>query len=60
MYPAALRIIGAFDRHCNAQGLIQDMPGWVFIDWAFVDRRGQCAALNGLFYAAMEAVKKNG
>ena len=25
------------------------MPGWVFIDWAEVDRRGQCTALNALY-----------
>ncbi len=57
MYPAALRVIGAFARHTNAQGLIQDMPGWVFVDWAFIDRRGQCAALNALFYGAMGTVR---
>lgn len=31
------------------------MPRPPFIDWAPVDRRGECAALNAIFYGALEA-----
>lgn len=55
-YPVALRVLRAHLRHTNERGLIEDMPFNVFIDWADVDRRGECAALNAIFYGALEAL----
>jgi alpha-L-rhamnosidase len=55
-YPVALRILQAHLVYVNARRLIEDMPYWVFIDWADVDRRGECTALNALFYGALEAL----
>ncbi len=39
----------------DERGLIADMPGWVFIDWADTDRRGAVAAYNALFAGACDA-----
>ncbi|MBI4979140.1 MAG: family 78 glycoside hydrolase catalytic domain [Spirochaetes bacterium] len=55
-YPHVLRIIQAHAGYIGAHGLIENMPYWVFIDWADIDKRGECAAYNALFYGALEAV----
>lgn len=53
-YPHVLKIIHAFLEYIGEHGLVADMPYGVFIDWADVDRRGECAALNALLYGALE------
>jgi hypothetical protein len=58
LYPQALRVIYSHIDYINERGLIEDMPYWVFIDWANVDRRGECAAYNAIFYGALEAISK--
>lgn len=57
-YPNALRIIYSHLDYVNEHGLIEDMPYWVFIDWADVERRGESAAYNGIFYGALETLAK--
>lgn len=55
-YPQAVGIIQAHLNHLNDRGLIEDMPYWVFVDWADVDKRGECAAFNAIFYGALQAI----
>ncbi|GAB4460427.1 MAG: hypothetical protein OHK0029_24400 [Armatimonadaceae bacterium] len=55
MYPVAHRILQAHFRYVNDDGFIEDMPYWVFVDWANVDRRGICTAYNALFAGALQA-----
>ncbi len=55
-YPVALRIFQAHLPYVNAHGLIEDMPYWVFIDWADVEKRGESAAYNALFHGAVLAL----
>jgi len=55
-YPTAQLIAGAVLPHVNARGLVENMPYWVLIDWAPLDRRGECAAFNAIFYGALEAL----
>jgi len=57
-YPETLRIVNAHLAHVNDFGLIENMPYWPFIDWADVDRRGECTAMNAIFYGALEALVK--
>jgi alpha-L-rhamnosidase len=47
------RALSWFEPYLDEQGLLNEVPGWVFIDWADVDRRGQCTAFNALYYAAL-------
>jgi len=58
LYPAAVGILDAHLEHVNERGLVEDMPYWVFIDWADVDRRGECAALNAILCGALDALEK--
>jgi hypothetical protein len=53
LFPAVARVLSWFEPYLDEQGLLNDVPGWIFIDWADVDRRGQCTALNALYYAAL-------
>lgn len=55
LYPAVARAIGWFERHLDADGLLRDVPHWVFIDWAELDKQGQVTALNAQFVAALHA-----
>ncbi|MBN1874204.1 MAG: family 78 glycoside hydrolase catalytic domain [Anaerolineae bacterium] len=55
-YPHALRIFQAHLLYVNAYGLIEDMPYWPFIDEADVDKRGECAAYNAIFYGALDVL----
>jgi len=57
-YSHALRIIKAFSRYINERGLVANIPYKPFIDWADVDRRGECAPLNAILYGALETLEK--
>jgi hypothetical protein len=57
-YPQAAGVMRAHGQYRNDRGLIEEMPYWVFIDWAHIDRRGQCAAYNAIYYGALEAMEK--
>jgi len=56
-YPQALRVIYAHMEYVNEFGLLEN-GGRPFIDWAPVDKRGESAAYNGVFYGALEAIEK--
>jgi alpha-L-rhamnosidase len=58
LYPQALRILDAHLDYLNKDTLIEDMPFWVFIDWADVERRGICSAYNAIFYDALQSLFK--
>ncbi|NIR03208.1 MAG: hypothetical protein GTN78_23905, partial [Gemmatimonadales bacterium] len=53
LFPSVVRAMGWFERHLDEHDLLNSVPGWIFIDWADVDRRGECAALNALFCRAL-------
>jgi alpha-L-rhamnosidase len=46
--PAVLRILAWFERHRGDDGLLADMNGWIFVDWAQTERRRQVAAIDAL------------
>jgi hypothetical protein len=53
VFPSIQRAVAWFERHVGDEGLLWNPPGWVFIDWAEVDRRGACTALNALLVMAL-------
>lgn len=55
LWPAVAKALGWFERHLGADGLLVDVPHWVFLDWAELDKHGEVAALNALFVAALRA-----
>ncbi len=55
LLPIADAIIERYERQRGASGLLEDFPGWVFLDWAQVDRGTVIGAHDGLYAAALEA-----
>ena len=53
IYPHIRLAMGWFERHLDENGLLGRVPGWVFIDWANVDKRGEITALNAMLYKAL-------
>ncbi len=39
----------------RCRGMVADVPGWLFIDWAQIERRGACGAYNGILVLACDA-----
>ncbi len=55
LFPAVARALRWFERHLDNEDLLADLPHWVFVDWAELDKRGQVTALNAQFVAALRA-----
>lgn len=54
-WPIASGIVMAHLHWLGDDGLVRDLPYWVFLDWAQLERRGACAAYNALLYRALAA-----
>ena len=55
LLPVAEAIIERYERQRGTGGLLEDFPGWVFLDWAQVDRDTVIGAHDGLYAATLEA-----
>ena len=53
LYPSVVKAMQWFERQLNAEHLLTDVPHWVFVEWAETDKKGQVAALNAQFVAAL-------
>ncbi len=53
LVPVAEGILERLDAYRGASGLLEDVPGWVFIDWAQVDRDTVTGALDALYAVAL-------
>jgi hypothetical protein len=56
-YPEMQRIMRVHIERIGASGLLGEMFGWVFIDWAHVDNNGMSAAYNAIFAGACDAAQ---
>lgn len=50
---AVHRAIGWFQKYVNEDDLLTDVPHWIFVDWAELDKKGQVTTLNAQFVAAL-------
>lgn len=53
--PHMKRLFDWFTPFARSDGLLENVPGWVFIDWANVGREGACAPLNAIYRIALRA-----
>ncbi|MGI9015783.1 MAG: hypothetical protein ACR2HR_01540 [Euzebya sp.] len=53
--PVAEAIIQRYEQQRGSSGLLEDFPGWVFIDWAQVDRDRVTAVHDALYAAGLGA-----
>ena len=56
--PSVGRALTWFEQWLDADGLLAHVPGWVFLDWAEHDKRGEVTALNAAFVAALRAASR--
>jgi hypothetical protein len=54
LMPAVLRALDAFERQRGDDGLLTDVTGWVFVDWAQTERGRNTAALDALYALALD------
>lgn len=55
LLPVADAIIERYERQRGSSGLLENFPGWVFLDWAQVDRGVITGTHDALYAAALEA-----
>ncbi len=53
LWPRVKRALVWFESHVDQYNLLSDVPGWIFIDWAKLDKRGEITALNCFYYKAL-------
>jgi alpha-L-rhamnosidase len=54
LLPVAVEVLDAFERYRAPDDLIRRMPGWMFIDWAMVEKSDATAAIDALYAAALD------
>lgn len=57
-YPNAVKVMDYFSRYINLNGLLSDIPPWIFGDWVVLDKRGENTILNALFYNSLLEVSQ--
>ena len=55
LYPAVVRWLRWIGRFTDSYGILANVRGDLFIDWAEIDRRGEVMALNCLYIGALRA-----
>lgn len=58
LWASVVKAVAWFERHLDADNLLAQVPHWVFVDWADVDKQGQVTALNAQFVAALRAASR--
>ncbi len=49
LYPGIERALAWFARHVDTDGLLNNLPHWLFVDWATIDKRGQSTIINAQY-----------
>lgn len=61
LYPKVRKTLDTFFApRVGPNGLLKDVPYWVFIDWAPVDDKGESGSLNAYYYDALRCAAEMG
>lgn len=52
-YPKVEKLIGYFEKFRDKNGLLSDVPGWMFIEWTQQEYEGSVSALNCFYYETL-------
>ncbi len=59
IFQAMVKLIEWFRFYLDENNLLCNLPGWTFIDWSMeLERNGEVAVLNALYFGALKAVSK--
>ena len=53
MYPKVEKLIGFFEKFRDRNGLISNVPGWMFIEWTQTEYEGAVSVLNCFYYETL-------
>lgn len=53
VFPVMEKILAWFQRNEAANGLLENLPYWHFIEWAHIGRQGQSTPINALYIGAL-------
>lgn len=56
LWPQVLKLLHTWVDWLDEHGQLDRLPYHRFVDWAHVDKRGESAAINAIFYGALEAI----
>ena len=54
LLPVATTVVDALRRHVGDDGLLHDLPGWTWVDWAQTERGEVVGAASALWIAALD------
>lgn len=60
LLPTAHQIVDAFERFRGPRGLLENLPSWVFVDWAMTQRSEVIGAVDALYAAALDDLSSFG
>ncbi len=58
LFPVVERAIAAFAPSHSEHGLLNNVPHWLFVDWAPVTTSGESASINALYHGALTATAR--
>lgn len=54
LYPGIERALGWFERFVDDDHLLNNLPHWLFVDWAQLDKQGQSTVINAQYAHTLE------
>lgn len=58
LWPRIRELLALLRQHESPNGLLHNLPGWVFVDWAKLEVRGEASHVNAFYYAGLLAAAK--
>jgi len=58
LWPSIEQLLALLAAHESPAGLLQGLPGWVFVDWAPLDVRGEASHVNAFYVAGLDAAAR--
>lgn len=59
LFPTIAKAIDWFLPYINLDGLLENVPGWIFIDWSeMLDKSGEVLTLNAMFAGALDSASR--
>lgn len=58
VWQAVQSLVLLLKDHESPNGLLHNLPGWLIVDWANVDLRGEATAVNAYYHAGLQAAAR--
>ncbi len=58
IWPQVQALVDLLHRHHSANGLLHNLPGWLMVDWAKIDVRGEASSINAYYHGGLVAAAR--